>query len=76
MIFWRYASLQRGWPSTSVTAPYFSMSHISLPFWRSLRSPSSRKTRRIAVVSSTAASTVAGTHTFMSIDSATRLVDM
>ena len=32
--------------------------------------------RKIAVVSSVATATSAGTHTFMSIDSATRLVDM
>ena len=38
-----------------------------------MRSPSSRKMRRIAVESSTVAATLSGSHRFMSIDSATWL---
>ena len=49
---------------------------MSRPFCRSLRSPSSRKMRRMAVEISTVAATLSGSHRFMSTDSATRLVDM
>ena len=72
----RNFSLTRGWPLTSLTAPYSSMSHMSRPFCRSLRPPWSRKMRRMAAVKSVVASTVAGIQTSRSTLSATRLIDM
>ena len=72
----RNFSLTRGWPLTSLTSPYSSMSHMSRPFCRSLRPPSSRKMRRMAAVKSVVASTVAGIQTSRSTLSATRLIDM
>ena len=72
----RNFSLTRGWPLTSLTSPYSSMSHMSRPFCRSLRPPWSRKMRRMAAVKSVVASTVAGIQTSRSTLSATRLIDM
>mmetsp|Transcript_7113 Transcript_7113/g.10820 ORF Transcript_7113/g.10820 Transcript_7113/m.10820 type:complete len:204 (+) Transcript_7113:537-1148(+) len=56
--------------------PYFSTSHIRRAFWRSLRSLSSRKMRRMASERVTTDSRSAGIHMSAGILSATRLMDM